>query len=642
MPKKHTPLRAALLLSATLALTVDAASAAAPSDPPHRQAWFGDLHLHTSFSFDAWSLMGTKTTPDEAYRFARGQTVDFMGKKVRRAEPLDFMAVTDHSEYMGVLRQLDDPNSDFSKTKDGQEIRKDHMKGFMFVYHLLAGKNQVPQYDGIAAARRDAWQKEVEAANTNYQPGKFTTFIAYEWTSMPQGRYNLHRNVIFSGDHAPLPFTSDDSQRPEDLWTYEESVRRQGLDVIDIPHNANASGGLMFDWVNSDGRPIDQAYAQRRVSNEPLTEIYQSKGSSETIPEISAADEFSNFEVMDKLLIGSVPSDPNGSYVRQAEGRGLILQQKVGVNPYKLGFVGATDFHNGLSTSAENAYAGGAFGLDPDVNLPEGDAAKRALTPQPQLFKLDPDAAFTAAPGGHPRPTPVIRSMPFHPTKTTDPTIFGSGGLTGVWAEENSRPSIFAALRRKESFATSGPRLRIRFFGGWNYASDLAQHSDWVQTAYAQGVPMGGDLPAQGGPHTAPRFVVWAAKDPNGANLDRIQVIKVWTEGNNYREKVFDVALSGGRKVDSATGHAPPVGDTVDLKTATYANTIGASNLAAVWQDPEFDGSKPAVYYARALEIPTPRWTTLLAVKRHLPLPDNGHATLQERAWASPIWYTPK
>jgi hypothetical protein len=232
--------------------------------------------------------------------------------------------------------------------------------------------------------------------------------------------------------------------------------------------------------------------------------------------------------------------------------------------------------------------------------------------------------------------------MPFHPTKTTDPTIFGSGGLTGAWAEENSRSSIFAAFRRKETFATSGPRLRIRFFGGWNYANDLAQRSDWVETAYAQGVPMGGDLPARTGAHGAPHFVVWATKDPNGANLDRIQVIKVWTEGGNYHEKVFDVALSGARRVDPATGHAPPVGDTVDLKTATYTNTIGAAKLAAVWQDPEFDASKPAAYYARALEIPTPRWTTLLAVKRHLPVPDNGRATLQERAWASPIWYTPK
>jgi len=599
-------------------------------DPAKRQALFGDLHLHTSFSFDAWSF-GTRTTPDDAYRFAKGETVTWNGNQVHRDVPLDFLAVTDHSEYMGVMRQVDDPNSDFAKTKTGQAIARNHALGFGFLVRKLAGKTKLPDFPGVQEAREDAWQQEVATANKNYEPGKFTTFIAYEWTSMPQSRYNLHRNVIFSGDHAPLPFTSDDSQRPEDLWTYLERVRSTGIDAIDIPHNSNASGGLMFDWVNSDGRPIDEAYAQRRVTNEPLAEIYQNKGGSETIPAISPADEFANFEVMDKLLLGTVKSDPNGSYVRQAEGRGLILQQKIGVNPYKLGFVGATDYHNGLSTSSENAYAGGIFGVDPtnDKTLPAREAAKKVLTPQTApLFAVDNDSL----PGGDAktqvRPTPYVRPMPYKPGKYNDPTDFGSGGLTGVWAEENTRPSIFAAFRRKETFATSGTRMRIRFFGGWNYKDSLAGDPNWVATAYAQGVPMGGDLPVKPGSAKAPHFVVWALKDPNGANLDRVQIVKIWTEGNDYREKVFDVALSGGRKPDPKTGHAPPVGDTVDLKTATYKNTIGTTQLSAVWTDPEFDASKPAVYYARALEIPTPRWTTYLAVKRNLPLPDNGHATL--------------
>jgi hypothetical protein len=610
-------------------------------NPAARRVFFGDLHLHTSFSFDAWSMMGTETTPDEAYRFAKGETIPYRGKQVHRDVPLDFTAVTDHSEYMGVMRQLDDPNSAFAQTKEGKAIAKNHLEGMTFVARILAGKTKLPEFPGVHAARVDAWQQEIAAANKNYEPGKFTTFLAYEWTSMPQMRYNLHRNVIFSGDHAPLPFTSDDSQRPEDLWTYLERVRASGIDAIDIPHNANASGGLMFDWVNSDGRPIDEAYAQRRVTNEPLTEIYQSKGSSETIPEVSPADEFANFEVMDKLLIGSVKSDPNGSYVRQAEGRGLILQQKLGVNPYKLGFVGATDFHNGLSTSSENAFAGGAFGVDPAVTLPDRDAAKKALTPQPALSFNTSDDEPGGGQAGQLRPEVKVRPMPYNSGKFTDPTDFGSGGLTGVWAEENTRPSIFAAFRRKETFATSGTRMRIRFFGGWNYKDNLAGDPNWVAAAYAEGVPMGGDLPAKPETSKAPRFVVWAVKDPNGANLDRVQVIKIWTVGNSYQEKIFDVVLSGGRKPDPKTGHAPPVGDTVDLKTATYKNTIGATQLSAVWTDPEFDASKPAVYYARALEIPTPRWTTYLAVKRNLPLPDNGHATLQERAWGSPIWYTP-
>ncbi|MEI9930198.1 MAG: DUF3604 domain-containing protein [Rhizomicrobium sp.] len=619
-----------------VALCAASTALAQGSDPAKRQAWFGDLHLHTSFSFDAWALMGTKITPDEAYRFAKGETIPYLGKQVHREDPpLDFLAITDHSEYMGVMRQLDDPNSAFAQTEVGKKIKASPITGFISIFRNTSGSRQIGDFDSTPVMH-DAWQREIDAANSNYQPGKFTTFIAYEWTSMPKGRYNLHRNVIFSGDHAPYPFTSRDSQRPDDLWSYLEKNRAEGEDVIAIPHNANASGGLMFDWVNSDGKPIDENYATRRITNEPVTEIYQNKGGSETIPVLSSADEFSNFEVMDNLLLGSVKSDPNGSYVRQAEGRGLVIQQKVGVNPYKLGFVGASDFHNGLSTAAENAFAGFVFGVDPNVTVPDAEAAKKMLTPQPALRLDDPDAAEASN-----IPTPVIPDIPFNPGKFTDPTTFGSAGLTGAWAENNTRESIFAAFRRKETFATSGTRMRIRFFGGWGYDAGLTKQKDWVAKAYEKGVPMGADLPAASAKH-APSFAVWAVKDPNGANLDRVQIIKLWTEGDGFKEKVFDVALSGGRKVDPKTGHAVPVGNTVDLNTATYKNTIGATELSATWKDPEFDPSKPAVYYARALEIPTPRWTTILAVKDHLPIPNNGRAILQERAWASPIWFTPQ
>jgi hypothetical protein len=623
--------------AAIAALTQSALAHAALADPASRQAYFGDLHLHTSYSFDAWALMGTKITPDEAYRFAKGETVPYLGKQVHRADPpLDFLAVTDHSEYLGVMRQLDDPSSAFAQSEAGKKIKADPKSGFLSIFHANGGSAQIGDFDG-APVMKDAWQREIEAANSNYQPGKFTTFIAYEWTSMPKGRYNLHRNVIFSGDHAPYPFTSRDSQRPDDLWTYLEKNRALGEDVIAIPHNANASGGLMFDWVNSDGKPIDEDYAQRRVSNEPLTEIYQNKGGSETMPLMSSADEFSNFEVMDNLLLGPVKSDPHGSYVRDAEGRGLVIQQKTGVNPYKLGFVGASDFHNGLSTSAENAFAGFVFGVDPKTTVPEADAARKVLELQPAQMLGDPDAAEATN-----IPSPVIPDLPFKPGKFTDPTLFGSAGLTGAWAEENTRASIFAAFRRKETFATSGTRMRIRFFASWDYAPGLTGRANWIATAYAKGVPMGGDLPAAS-QRKAPSFAVWAVKDPNGANLDRVQIIKLWTDDSGgYQEKVFDVALSNGRKVDRKTGKAPAVGNTVDLATATYANSIGATELSATWKDPQFDPAKPAVYYARALEIPTPRWTTILAVTRHLPVPSNGRAILQERAWASPIWYTPE
>jgi hypothetical protein len=625
------------LLAGVAAFAIGSVALAQGSDPAKREALFGDLHLHTSFSFDAWALMGTKITPDDAYNFAEGKTITYLGKQVHRVDPpLDFLAVTDHSEYLGVMRQLDDPNSAFSQSEPGKKIAKNPKSGFLTIFRSNGGSAQLGSFDATPVMR-DAWQREMDAANGHNQPGKFTTFIAYEWTSMPRGRYNLHRNVIFSGDHAPYPFTSRDSQKPDDLWSYLEKVRESGEDVIAIPHNANASGGLMFDWVNSEGKPIDEFYAQRRVTNEPLTEIYQNKGGSETVPELSSADEFSNFEVMDNLLIGSVKSDPHGSYVREAEGRGLVIQQTTGVNPYKLGFVGASDYHNGLSTSAENAFAGFVFGVDPAVTLPDAEAASKVLNPQWAQILGDPDAAEASN-----IPSPVIPDLPYNPGKVTDPTTFGSAGLTGVWAEENTRPSIFAAFRRKETFATSGTRLRIRFFGGWDYASGLTGQPNWVATAYAKGVPMGGDLPAQVSSHKPPRFAVWAVKDPDGANLDRVQIVKLWTEDKGFKEKIFDVALSDGRKVDPKTGHAPPVGNTVDLTTATYKNSIGATQLSATWTDPEFDPSKPAVYYARALEIPTPRWTTYLAVARHLPIPGNGRAILQERAWASPIWYTPE
>lgn len=610
------------------------ATAAQGADPAQRKAYFGDLHLHTSFSFDAWALMGTKITPDDAYRFAQGETVPYLGKEVHRVDaPLDFLAVTDHSEYLGVMRQLDDPSSSFAQSEAGKKIKADPRSGFLSIFHANGGARQIGDFDGTPVMK-DAWQREIEAANANYHPGKFTTFIAYEWTSMPKGRYNLHRNVIFSGDTAPNPFTSRDSQRPDDLWAYLEENRAQGEDVIAIPHNANASGGLMFDWVNSDGKPIDEFYAQRRITNEPVTEIYQNKGGSETMPLLSSADEFSNFEVMDNLLLGPVKSDPHGSYVRDAEGRGLVIQDKIGVNPYKLGFVGASDFHNGLSTGTENAFAGFVFGVDPNVTLPDAEAAKKVLELQPAQMLGDPDAAEASN-----IPTITMPNLPFEPGKFTDPTLFGSAGFTGAWADENTRPAIFAAFRRKETFATSGTRIRIRFFGGWNYASGLTSAKDWVSKAYGQGVPMGGDLPARAGGNKAPSFAVWAIKDPNAANLDRLQIIKLWTEGGEYKEKVFDVAASNGRKI--VAGHTTPVGNTVDLATATYKNSIGATELKATWKDPEFDPSKPAVYYARVLEIPTPRWTTILAVKRHLQIPDNGRAILQERAWASPIWYTP-
>jgi hypothetical protein len=597
---------------------------AAENDPADRRAYFGELHLHTGQSFDAYSMMGARSTPDEAYRFAKGEPIPYLGQTVQRPRPLDFTAVTDHAEFMGTLNQLDDPNSVLAKSDLGKLLREHPIQGFLAVFTSIYTKKPLPELNAKAAMER-AWKAEVDAANKNYQPGKFTTFVAYEWTSMPDQK-NLHRNVIFKDAAPPAPFSSADSARPEDLWSYLERLRAQGTEALAIPHNGNASGGLMYDWNDSDGRPISEAYAQRRALNEPLTEVFQNKGQSETVPELSPNDEFSNFEVMEQLLTGG-PSPVNGSYVRQALGRGLVVQSKVGTNPFKLGFVGGSDYHSGLSNGDENAYAGqGAINVDPKVNLPSRELAQKLLSPATNggkpatvtdLFKARGDEVLGA--GG----------------------IYGSAGLTGVWAERNTRDAIYAALRRKETFATSGPTLRLRFFGGWSVADNALTNGDWVSVAYRTATPMGGDLPSKPPGAGSPGFIFQAAKDPTSGNLDRIQVVKVWLEGGDYREKVFDVVWSPERRRDPKTGRLPPVRSTVDLKTATYANTVGAPTLSGVWHDPEFDAAKPAVYYARAIEIPTPRWSTILAVKRSLPLPAHMPATIQERAVSSPIWYTP-
>jgi len=474
---------------------------------------------------------------------------------------------------------------------------------------MTAGK-PLPGFDPKPVAQ-SAWQREIDAANSQYEPGKFTTFIGYEWSAMPDGKYNLHRNVIFSGDKAPFPFSSLQSKHPEDLWTWLEAQRKQGIDALAISHNANASGGLMFGDKDSNGKPIDEAYALRRVWNEPLNEISQGKGQSETPPALAPNDEFAGFEIFDKLLIGNVHSEVHGSYAREAFGNGLELQQTARGNPYKFGVVGGSDFHDGLSTSREEAYGGNVNGIDPDTTLPTKE-----------------DVASSFSGNG-----PLGEKF--------DTVKFGSGNLTGVWAEENTRESIFSALRRKETFATSGPRIKVRFFGGWNYRNELLKSEGWPKQAYAQGVSMGGDLAENSGKVKAPHFVVWAAKDPNGANLDRAQVVKVWLgKDGKYAEKVFDVALSNGRAPDPQTGKVPAVGDTVDLQTASYRNDIGAAEFGTVWEDPQFDATVPAVYYLRVIEIPTPRWSTILAVKRGLPLPTDVEPTLQERAWSSPIWYT--
>lgn len=575
-----------------------------PAPNPLRNAYFGDLHLHTSYSFDAVAS-GTNTVPDDSYRYADGGAVDYLGQRVQRRARLDFLAVTDHAEYLGVVRQAADPKGPFANTEWPRLFSQTDPAALVALFRRLAlsgfqGGAHIPEFLDKSQIREN-WQREVEAAQRNYRPGFFTTFVAFEWSAMPGGAH-LHRNVIFRGPRFPdQPFSAIDSMRPEDLWRYAETLRAQGVDSILIPHNSNLSDGLMFAFRDSDGNPLTRAYAEHRAANERLVEITQNKGTSETRPELSPNDEFAGFELMD-LRRGGRAAEINGSYVRQALGRGLEVRARVGANPFRYGFVGATDFHSGVSSTEEFNYPGA---------LGRSDAQDH---PDELLTKASP-----------------ITGQPL--------TVLSAGGLTGVWAEENTRESIFDALRRREVFATTGGRMQVRMFAGWRYPRDLVKDRDWLRKAYASGVPMGGDLNPGGGKR--PRLLLQAVKDPDSGNLDRIQVVKVWLEDGQVHERVYDAVWSGKRQPDPATGRLPPVGNTVDLATAAYTNTIGAVELKGEWTDPDFNPRTPALYYARVLEAPTPRWTTYLAVRNHLPLPTSVPPTIQERAWTSPIFYQP-
>ena len=454
------------------------------------------------------------------------------------------------------------------------------------------------------------WDNNVDLANKANEPGKFTAFWSYEWTSMPNNM-NLHRNVFFKDcAHVPaMPFSALDSTDPSDLWTWMDSQRKAGNDLLAISHNANLSDGRMYPTeVDLHGRPIDRAYAENRMRNERLIEIKQLKGQSETHPFLSPNDEFANFEIWAYLLGDPAGRIPHviGSYARQALKDGLALQETKGFNPYKPGFGAASDSHStGVPYRQDNFFGGHAFA--------DGAIETRMAG---RLF------------GG------------------ADPRWEGTGGLTGVWAEENTRESIFNAMQRKETFAVSGPHIKVRLFGGWQYDSVLLQDKDWVKIGYDRGVPMGGDLPPMPkfgplGAPSVPTFILWAVKDPTSGNLDRIQIVKGWTKSGQSFEKIYDVAWAGDRVPDKWTGVVPPIGSTVDLDNATYTNTIGAVELKTVWTDPEFDPSLHAFYYARVLEIPTPRWTTIQAAQLGIAPPDVVPATVQERAWSSPIWYTP-
>ncbi len=574
-----------------------------PPANPLKNAYFGDLHLHTSYSMDAFAF-GTRTTPEDAYRYAMGETVDYFGKPQKRLAPLDFLAVTDHAEYLGVVRESINPHGPLANTEWFKAMTANDPKLSGEAFKKMIGSTManmpLPEFSDPALLR-SMWQAYSTIADKYNQPGKFTTFVAFEWTSMPGGQ-NLHRCVIFADEGPALPFTAFESQDAEQLWAYLDIQRKLGRDVIAVPHNGNISNGLMFDTKDYSGRPLTADYAQRRMANEPLAEIIQAKGQSDTSPALSPADEFANYEMFTSLLSGAGQAkSATGSYLRQAYGVGQELREKLGVNPFKYGIEAGTDFHSGITSTEPGNYPGSHGNQD-----------------------NDPKTVITA--------TQSVVGEP--------PVTIGSGGLTGVWAEENTRAAIFAALKRKETFGTSGVRLKLRMFAGWAYPKNATKQADWVRAAYAGGVPMGGDL-APALSNARPTFLLAAMKDPNSGNLDRIQIIKVSTKNGKSREQIFNVLWSGDRHIDPKTGALPAVGSTVDAKTATFTNTIGASELTGQWTDQEFDSTASATYYARVLEIPTPRWSTYWAAKLGLPPNPKVPTGIQQRAWTSPIWYTP-
>jgi len=578
---------------------------------PDRNAYFGEQHIHTSWSVDAW-LFGNHTTgPKQALEYAQGKAIKHpLGYEIQIEQPLDWMGVTDHSEYVGVTKLANTPGSALSKLPEAQPLiltdpdnPADVEKVFLYLVSLVSK----PPIKAFMSPKvlGTIWKENVQIANEENKPGQFTAFCSYEFTSQFNLR-NLHRNVYFRdcAKVPELPYSAFDSWHPENLWKWMDTQRKAGSELLAISHNANLSDGWMYPTdVDSLGRPIDAAWAESRMRNERLVEIKQIKGQSETHPLLSPNDEFANYEIV-SFLIGQ-PEDSGriphivGSYARQALKDGLTMQDARGYNPYKFGIVSGSDSHNTGAPYRQNNFYGG-HGIN--------------------------DGTIETRMAGH-----IFTGM--------DVRKENPAGLTGIWAEENTRASLWDAMHRRETFGTSGPRIRIRFFGGWDYGQTILNDKEWVKAAYASGVPMGADLPPAEG--KAPSFVVWAVKDPSAGNLDRIQIVKGWSKHGQSFEQVYDVVWSGERKPDRWTGRVPAIESTVDIDEATYTNTVGAMELKTVWTDPDFDPSLHAFYYARAVEIPTPRWSTIQAKQLGIAPPGVVPATVEERAWSSPIWYTP-
>ncbi len=588
-----------------------------PYSPPVRenttQLLWGDTHLHTTLSADAYTV-DVRVTPEQAYEFARGDTVTAdNGMPVKLKRPLDFLVITDHSDYLGIYRRLaaDDPGlKDWEVGQSWAEYLRTGQTVKLGKEFADAIQKSDPAYSVPEEMLDSIWEEVNERAERYNDPGVFSAIIGYEWTSMISGD-NLHRVVLYKDGPekagSMYPFTARESTDPRDLWkALAEYEEKTGGEVLAIAHNGNVSNGRMFSPTTVDGEPIDKGYATARRRWEPVYEVTQVKGDGEAHPYLSPNDEFADFETWDQgnimLSREKEPDMLQYEYARSALKEGLRHEANLGVNPFKFGMIGSTDSHTGFATSEEDNFFGKFVESEPSP-----DRIRKKMAGQLQ-----------------------------------EGWQLGASGLAAVWAPENTREAIFEAMKRREVYATTGPRIRVRFFGGWRFGEEDIERANYVQLGYRQGVPMGGDLAIPDDEDAAPTFLIAATRDPDGANLDRVQVIKGWLDADGKtREKVYDVALSDDRQANPETGEVPPVGNTVDVPEATYDNSIGDPELATVWRDPDFDPDQRAFYYVRVLQIPTPRWTAYDAAYFDIDMPDRIPMVVQDRAYTSPIWYTP-
>ena len=598
---------------------------------------FGDLHVHTTYSFDAY-IFGTLATPDDAYEFAKGKPIKHpAGFDVSLDRPLDFYGVTDHGTFLGQVAEAATPGNPYYEAPSSVNVndinspenltissiprRTEAFGGFLIntITALMERKLDISYLDSVS---RRAWADTVAAAQRHNDPGKFTTFIGYEYTASTADMGNLHRNVIFKGNGnliPSVPYSRANSNDPEGLWQWMDRLREDGIESLAIPHNSNGSDGFMFALEDSFGKSLTKEYAELRMRNEPIVEITQVKGTSDTHPALSTNDEWADFEIMPFKVATQSISKPKGSYVRDALLEGIKMEKKEGFNPYKFGFIGSSDTHTAASSQEEDNFFS-------KIGILDSSASLRGSIPE-----TDPAILESGQP---------VIDLDGKKYLNSSSITWGAAGLAGVWAEENTRDSIYNAFRRKESFATSGPRMTVRFFAGYDLDTNRINDNNLIEYLYANAETMGADLDGIG--QQTPSFFVWAVRDAFTAPLQRVQIIKGYIDDNgNPQEQVFDVACSDDGFPDPETYRCPDNNAKVDISTCAFSEDVGAAELKTFWSDPTFKSEQRAFYYVRALENPTCRWSTWDAVRNNVEPRSDMPKTIQERVWSSPIHYIP-